>query len=1086
MANNANPKNEKGLKMANAILDNRGCTLVSYLQKHLADADCFSIVSAYFSVYGFDLLADQLTGVQETRFLFGDPSSVDDLTPGEKDEKAFNLTERGLVPQQTLKQKPLARKCADWIKSNGVSIRSIRQSYFLHGKMYLTPGAGVVGSSNFTKNGLGGSARPNLEINLAVSDPEPLAELQGWFDDLWADEALTHDVKQRVLAALNRLGKEYAPEFIYFKALYEIFKERLDAQLDSDRQLREYHLTETAIWNKLYEFQRDGVKSVITKLQQHNGCILADSVGLGKTYTALAVIKYYELRNENVLVLCPNKLRQNWALYPVHQMQQCNPFVEDRFRYSLLAHTDLSRDGGLSGGIDLANFNWGAFDLIVIDESHNFRNDGGKRYEKLLNDIIKSGGRTKVLMLSATPVNTSLIDLRNQVQLMTEKNEMHFRESLGVGHVANLMAVAQREFRQWEKEKAKRGSADKARLLTRLGADFLRLLDGVSIARSRRQITQFYKAEMARIGQFPKHAPPVNSYPATDLGGELSYEELSQQTSQFSLSIYRPSDYLVNRERQQALETEKKERNFNQRDREHYLVGMLRTNFLKRLESSPHSLDLTLERTIHKMNTLLQRIDAHESLDLDDKDLLDNVPDQDVDDEEFLVNRSRHPYRLSELDLPRWRKDIESDRNALSVVRKRVSAITPDRDGKLQELRQALRKRAETPTTDLEGNSNRKLLVFTTFKDTALYLYNQLQDDAQELGLRMALVSGDEVLDGPSKGDFNAVLSDFAPVARGRSGNGGGPDIDLLIATDCISEGQNLQDCDTVLNYDIHWNPVRLIQRFGRIDRIGSRNSTVHMVNYWPTRDMDAYLNLENRVLARMALVNATASGSDDLFTEEELIEGAQLELNFRDRQLLRIQEEILDLDDLSDNVVMSDLSMDYFIAQLRQYLESHKEDMEATPAGAYAIAPAPQEGAGPGVLFLLRQHNAVPVGPRQRPVSPVHPFYLVYIKNDGTIRYGCSNTRQALQTFENAAIGKTQPIQDLCDRFDQDTGHGQKMADYDSLLDGVIAHIRQTLSSSASRGLGQEGSRDFVLPKAAEIPNDPTDFELVTWLILA
>ena len=1071
--------------MASAVLDNRDSTLVSHLREHLVDAERLSIVSAYFSVYGYDLLADQLSGVRETRFLFGDPSSVDDLTPGEKDEKAFDLTERGLVPQQALKQQPLARRCAEWIESDTVSVRSIRHSYFLHGKMYLTPGAGVVGSSNFTKNGLGGSARPNLEINLAVSDPKLLAELQGWFDDLWANEALTHDVKQRVVDALNRLGKDYAPEFIYFKALYEMFKGRLDAQLDSDQQLRDHHLTKTAIWNKLYEFQKDGVKSVITKLQQHNGCILADSVGLGKTYTALAVIKYYELRNENVLVLCPSKLRQNWALYPVHQMQQSNPFVEDRFRYSILAHTDLSRDSGLSGGIDLANFNWGAFDLIVIDESHNFRNSDGKRYEKLLNDIIKGGGRTKVLMLSATPVNTSLIDLRNQVQLMSEKNEMHFRESLGVGHVANLMAVAQREFRQWEQEKAKQGSTDKASLLTRLGAEFLRLLDGVSIARSRRQITQFYEAEMARIGQFPKHAPPVNIYPETDLGGELSYEELSQQIKRFSLSIYRPSDYLVDQERQLALEIEKMEHNFNQRDREHYLVGMLRTNFLKRLESSPHSLVLTLERTILKMDNILQRIEAYESLDLDDEDLADNLPDQDLDDEEFLVNRSRHPYHLSELDLSRWRKDIESDRNTLTAVRNRVSAITPERDGKLQELRQALRNRADTPTTNLDGKSNRKLLVFTTFKDTALYLYNQLQDDAQELGLRTALVSGDEVLDGPNRGDFNTVLSDFAPVARSRGGNGGSPDIDLLIATDCISEGQNLQDCDTVLNYDIHWNPVRLIQRFGRIDRIGSRSSTVHMVNYWPTRDMDAYLNLENRVLARMALVNATASGSDDPFTEEELIEGAQLELNFRDRQLLRIQEEILDLDDLSDNVVMSDLSMDYFLAQLRQYLESHKEDLEATPAGSYAIAPTPQEGSGPGVLFLLRQHNAAPVGPRQRPASPVHPFYLVYIKNDGTIRYGCSNTRQALQTLENAAIGKTQPIQNLCDRFDRETGHGQEMAHYNSLLDSVIAHIRQTVSSNAVRGLSQEGSRDFVLPKAAEMPKNSTDFELVTWLIL-
>ena len=1071
--------------MRNHVLDNRDFTVVDYLREHLDYADEFSIVSAYFSIYGYDLLASQLARVPKTRFLFGDPSSVDDLTPGEKDVKAFSFTERGLVPQQALKQKPLARKCAEWVKSNTVDVRSVRQSNFLHGKMYLTSGGGVVGSSNFTKNGLGGSARPNLEINLAVSNAELLAQLHGWFDDLWTDEALTYDVKQRVLDALNRLGRDYAPDFMYFKTLYELFKDRLEAQLDSDRQLRDHHLTETAIWNKLYEFQRDGVKSVITKLQQHNGCILADSVGLGKTYTALAVIKYYELRNENVLVLCPNKLRQNWSLYPVHQMQMGNPFVEDRFRYSLIAHTDLSRDRGISGGIDLAKFNWGAFDLIVIDESHNFRNDDGKRYEKLLNDIIKSGGRTKVLMLSATPVNTSLIDLRNQVHLITEKNEVHFRESLGVGHIGNLMAVAQREFKQWEQEKVKQGSGDKVRLLARLGADFLRLLDGVSIARSRRQITQFYEAEMSRIGQFPKHAPPSNFYPATDLGGELSYEQLSQQIKQFSLSIYRPSDYLVNKERQLALEIEKKEHNFNQRDREYYLVGMLRTNFLKRLESSPHSLHLTLERTIGKMDAILERIEAYESRGHEDGDLGDNLPQQDEDDEEFLVNRSRRPYRLSELDLPRWKADIEWDRDTLTTVRERVSAITPERDGKLQELRQVLSERAKTPTKDLDGRLNRKLLVFTTFKDTAMYLYEQLRDDAEKVGLRMAMVSGDEVLDGSRTGDFNTVLSDFAPIARDRGENGSGPDIDLLIATDCISEGQNLQDCDTVINYDIHWNPVRLIQRFGRIDRIGSRNPAVHMVNYWPTRDMDAYLKLENRVMARMALVDATASGSDDPFTEEELIEGVQLELNFRDRQLLRIQEEILDLDDLSDNVVMSDLSMDYFLAQLRQYLESHKEELEATPLGAYAIAPAPQEGSGPGVLFLLRQHNATPAGPRQRPVSPVHPFYLVYIKSDGTIRYGCSNARQALQIFESAAVGKTRPIQHLCDRFDRDTNQGQAMLHYDSLLDSVIAHIRQTLASNAARGLGRGGSRDFVLPKTSETPKDSTDFELVTWLIL-
>ena len=1079
--------------MRDHVLDNRDLTVVDYLRHHLGDADRLSIVSAYFSVYGYDLLADRLAGVDETRFLFGDPSSVDDLTTGEKEAKAFRLTENGLLPRQTLRQKPLARRCADWVQSDAVAVRSVKQSNFLHGKMYLTAGAGVVGSSNFTKNGLGGSDRPNLEINLAVSDADMLAELQGWFDDLWASEELTYDVKQQVLDALNRLGKDHDPEFIYFKTLYELFKDRMDAQLDSDRQLHEHRLTETAVWNKLYEFQKDGVKSVITRLEQHNGCILADSVGLGKTYTALAVIKYYELRNKHVLVLCPNKLRQNWALYPVHQAQVGNPFMEDRFGYTLLAHTDLSRDGGQSGGIDLASFNWGAFDLVVIDESHNFRNDGGMRYERLLNEIIKGGGRTKVLLLSATPVNTSLIDLRNQIHLMTEKSEAHFRESLGVGHVGNLMTAAQREFKQWEKKKSTPGGADKAGLLAQLGPEFLRLLDGVSIARSRRHITRFYEAEMSRIGQFPRRARPANVYPATDLGGNLSYEQLSAQIGSFTLSIYRPSDYLTDKDRQLELVKEKQERNFNQRDREHYLVAMMRKNFLKRLESSPHALNLTLGRTIDKMDALLERIEDYDSRWHEREDLAGNLPDEDEEDEDFLINRARHPYHLRELDLRQWRADIERDRDTLTGVRARVSLITPERDGKLQELRQALRARVSRPTTDLDGRPNRKLLVFTTFKDTALYLYDELERDAADLGLRMAMVSGDVTHD-TGRGDsrdgapahyFQPILRDFAPVAHARGANHGSPDIDLLIATDCISEGQNLQDCDIVLNYDIHWNPVRLIQRFGRIDRIGSRSQAVRMVNYWPTKDMDLYLDLENRVVARMALVDLTASGGDDPFTEDELREVTQLELNFRDQQLLRLQEEVLDLDDLSDSIVLSDLSLEQFLAQLRQFLEANREALEATPWGAYAIAPATQDGSGPGVIFLLRQRNAARAGPRQRVASPVHPFHLVYVRSDGAIRFGCANAHQALQAFESAAAGKTQPIRELCDQFDRETCQGQDMSHYDSLLGGVIAHVRQSAVGSAAAGLGKGGSRDFMLPKTSETPKKGADVDLVTWLIL-
>ena len=313
--------------------------------------------------------------------------------------------------------------------------------------MYLSGSDGainsaVVGSSNFTKSGLGGSDRSNLEINLAVSDTATLAELHEWFDRLWKNAQRTEDVKHKVLDALARVGRDHAPDVVYYKTLYELFRKEIEARLAGDEGLLATGFYDSQVWNALYAFQKDGAKGVIAKLRQHNGCILADSVGLGKTYTALAVIKYFEQRNERVLVLCPRKLHENWSLYQASNGHIQNPFPQDRFSYTLLAHSDLSRESGKSGSVDLANFNWRNYDLVVIDESHNFRNSDGQRYQKLLKEIIAAGTHTKVLMLSATPVNTSLIDLRNQVYLMTEGREDDYRESLGVGNIGNMMAAA--------------------------------------------------------------------------------------------------------------------------------------------------------------------------------------------------------------------------------------------------------------------------------------------------------------------------------------------------------------------------------------------------------------------------------------------------------------------------------------------------------------------------------------------------------------------------------------------------------------------------------------------------------------------
>ena len=1079
-------------------------TVGDFLKSNIENGSSLSVVSAYFTIHAFEGLKEYLWKIDGLRFLFGEPDFIKNLDARNTDPKAFKIEDEGLHLDKPLQQRPIAKECAEWIKKK-VAIKSTRQSNLLHGKMYHIANnraeKAIMGSSNFTAQGLGLSqSNNNIELNLEVEDSQDRQDLKAWFDDVWNDDERVEDIKKKVIARLEKLGDDQAPEFIYYKTLYELFRDDLEARMNNEQKLEDTHLYDTKIWNTLYDFQKDGVKSVIARLLRHNGCILADSVGLGKTYTALAVIKFFELRNERVLVLCPKKLRENWALYPVYYSQLNNPFEDDKFGYSLLAHTDLSRYSGDADGTDLAGFNWSNFDLVVIDESHNFRNDTKpvrndagnitrhSRYTRLLEEVIKEGAQTKVLMLSATPVNTSLIDLRNQIYLMTEKREDVFQKSLGISNIRALLGQAQRTFKAWEDNPDAGGGRDKSKLLNDLGADFFQLLGGVSIARSRRHIENFYADEIGRIGEFPEQLKPENHHPLTDLTGALSYKYLADQIEKFSLSVYTPSSYVISLEAIQRLAKEKQDLRFNQLDREKFLIGMMQTNFLKRLESSAHSLAETLERTISKIDALLEKIDCYEqnqqTPQAEAEVLLDDdiLPEDDEDDEEFLVNKARYPYHLGELDCTRWKEDLIKDKGTLTEAYESVKAITPERDGKLKEIKTHIREKAEHPPTDKDGKTNRKLLVFTTFKDTAEYLYDNLSDLAAELNLNMAMVSGAVTRTQSRPNNFNAILTNFAPRARGRAEEGS-DEIDLLIATDCISEGQNLQDCDTVLNYDIHWNPVRIIQRFGRIDRIGSRNKSVRMINYWPTEDMEVYLRLQSRVEARMALADAAATGSEDPLNESAY-EQAQMELNFRDRQLRQLREEVLDFDDLSDSVVLSDFTLDYFFTQLLRYLEKNKKELEATPNGVYAVTRDENRPMERGVIFFLRQRNAS-TDIQRKTASPIHPFYAVYIRNSGDIRYGCANTRQVLDLFESAAVGKTQSQPALCLQFDTETKSGENMGLYNGLLKAVIDHVMRAHTTTQANNMGLSGTRDFELPLESETPRDTSDFELVTWLII-
>ena len=1080
--------NNSSLK--SGIRDNllRG-TVHDFLEQEIKSGSALSVVSAYFTIYAYEKMQHSLNKIEELRFLFGDPDFVKRMDPNNTDKKAFDITDTGLELNQQLRQKPIAKACAEWIKQK-VEIRTTRQSNLIHGKMYHIANKGVdkaiLGSSNFTVRGLGLSSNSNnIELNLEVDSDRDRTDLKTWFDEIWNNDKLVEDVKETVLAKLKQIGQDHPPELIYYKTLYELFREEIETRKTNEQTLEDIHLYDMEIWKKLYEFQKEGAKSVIARLLRHNGCILADSVGLGKTYTALAVIKFFELRNERVLVLCPKKLRENWALYPAYNAQASNKFLDDKFGYSLLSHTDLSRYTGKSGDIDLENFNWQTFDLIVIDESHNFRNDSKpskdkdgnfrhSRYSRLLEEVIKEGTKTKVLMLSATPVNTSLTDLRNQIYLMTAKREDAFRESLGVSNVRNLIQQAQKAFKTWEQNAAKDGKRDKSALLDSLGADFFQLLGGISIARSRRQIREFYTDDINKFGDFPHKLPPENCYPPTDLSGGLSYKALVDLIGDFALSIYRPSSYVVSEKAKQRLADEKKRLRFNQEDREKFLIGMMQTNFLKRLESSAHSLSETLGRTIGKIDRMLEKIDKFEQNRNIPDAHADVLPDDDEDDEEFLINRAKSPYHLSELNCKRWKKDLLKDKETLTAAWDKVSSITPDKDGKLKEIKQHIRKKAK--------NSNRKLLVFTTFKDTADYLFTNLSGLTSELGLEMAMVSGDLTRTTCGQNNFNAILTNFAPWGRIHTEEIK-DNIDLLIATDCVSEGQNLQDCDTVLNYDIHWNPVRIIQRFGRIDRIGSKNKEVKMINYWPTEDMEVYLRLQTRVASRMALADATASGDDDPlndFTYEQ----AEMELNFRDAQLEQLRKEVLDLDDLSEGVVLSDFTLDYFFTQLLKYLEKNRAELDATPDGAYAVTDYENNPKENGVIFFLQQRNAS-TDKQQKSASPIYPYYIVYIRNNGDIRYGCANAKLVLDLFEAAAIDKDDAIDNLCLQFDRETEHGDNMAHYNKLLDTVITHITRSHTKTQTKNLRSGGTRDFKLPVASEAPKNATDFKLVTWLII-
>ncbi len=1099
------------MSFPSAILDNdEHGTVADFLKESITPNSALSFVSAYFTIYAYQGLRERLDSIDRLRFLFGEPTFIKALDPDKVSPREFHIEDNGLsIPLECrLSQKSVARDCAAWLNDKA-DIRSMVKPNFLHGKLYhIRQENGVqkavAGSSNFTVHGMGLGKSHNIELNMIVDGDRDRDALLEWFERIWNDRTgLVEDVKEEVLRYLSQLYSENSPEFIYYKTLFHVFESFLDDQKKSGLLDERTGFYDSQVWNTLYSFQQDGVRGAINKIIKHNGCILADSVGLGKTYEALAVIKYFELLNARVLVLCPKKLKSNWTIYQASQGHRLNPFPADRFGYTLLHHTDLGRETGLSdaNGINLASFNWKNFDLVVIDESHNFRGnpverekkDGSRRQNRalwLMERIIKDGVKTRVLMLSATPVNNELRDLRNQIAFITEGRNDALFENCRIRDISQTLKTAQSQFTLWA-DPQKNPQRTLRQLLERLDSSFFKLLDELTIARSRHHIQRFYALD--QIGAFPERNKPLAIYPEIDQKKRFpSYERINKQILEYKLSVFNPSSYVLE-EHQAKYETMAGTSvlGFNQKQRETYLIGMMKVNYLKRLESSIHSFAASLERTLGKIESVIQRIEAFQNktdtnpLELENLPIPDDEQEENGDEQEDWQVGVKLKFDLADLRLGEWLADLRSDREALIDLLNNAEAVGPERDAKMAELRRIIAGKMTAPVNP----NNRKVLVFTAFADTARYLYDNLKDWCQsELKIHCALVCGSETRTNLGSSDFDSILTHFAPRAKNRAGlipNAPDEEIDLLIATDCISEGQNLQDCDLVVNYDIHWNPVRIIQRFGRIDRLGSPNQSIQLINFWPTKDLDHYINLKHRVEARMALVDVTATGEDNLLGNKQIEDLITEDLKYRNQQLKRLKEEVLDLEEMGDGVSLTDFTLDDFRIELLRFIDANRQRLSQAPFGLYAVVPSPQSPSGsppvaPGVIFCLRHKNHLP---EHADLNPLSPYFLAYVRDDGTVRYQYPQAKQILELMRRLCEGQKEPFADLCRLFNYETRDGQEMGRYNGLLQAAAQSLSMTFKKRSTQRLTLD--RHALIPPVEHLPTGLDDFDLITWLVI-
>lgn len=1076
------------------LINNTTKTLRDDLAAELKEGSRLSIAASCFSIYAFQELKEELQKIEELRFIFTSPTFTTEKAKKEKREfyiprlnreRSLYGTEFEIKLRNELSQKAIARECAEWIRQKATFKSNITNEGML----------GFIGLDDksyspvqgFTTVDLG-CERGNYAYNIVQKTEAPYSNLYlDLFEGLWKDENKLQDVTDEVIENISAAYAENAPDFIYFVTLYNIFNEFLEDISEDDLPNEATGFKQSKIWGMLYNFQRDAVLAIINKLEKYNGCILADSVGLGKTFTALAVIKYYENRNKSVLVLCPKKLANNWNTYKDNYVN--NPIACDRLRYDVLYHTDLSRSQGTSNGLDLNRLNWGNYDLVVIDESHNFRN-GGKlsgeedekenRYLKLLNKVIRRGVKTKVLMLSATPVNNRFNDLKNQLALACEGDSAAIDEKLNTTRsIDDIFKNAQQAFNTWSKWPAEERTT--ANLLKMLDFDFFEVLDSVTIARSRKHIQKSY--DTSAIGTFPTRLKPISLRPKlTDLKEAINYNQIFEQLMQLKLTIYTPTHFILESKMDKYAELygdNEVNVGFTQANREQGIRRLTAINLMKRMESSVYSFNLTLKRILALIDDTIQHIDNYDKNVGDTLNLTDisNMEDQfDADDQgegDLFTFGRKVKIEIGDMDYLSWRETLVKDRDVLELLTLMVGDITPEHDCKLQKLLEVLKNKVEHPINP----GNCKVIIFTAFADTAEYLYDNVSPYMLEtFGLHTAMVSGN--VEGRTtvpklRCDLNTVLTCFSPISKDKHLLMPGDDrnIDILIATDCISEGQNLQDCDYLINYDIHWNPVRIIQRFGRIDRIGSKNACIQLVNFWPDVTLDEYIDLKAKVETRMKIVDMTATGDDNILSEEE-----KTDLEYRKAQLRRLQEEVVDIEEMSSGISIMDLGLNEFRLDLLDYMKEHP-DIEHAPFGLHSVtASAPDMPAG--VIFVLKNRSgSVNIDNQNR----LHPFYMVYISKEGDIVCDHLSPKQMLDKMRYLCKGKTQPVPELYRAFNKETHDGRKMDGFSRLLGDAISSIIQVKDESDISGFLGGEQISFLENSIKGLD----DFELICFLVV-